>query len=133
VAFSARCILKSFQAFFDLENELGQLTSGLSVAIYLAGFFGFVYWLRLTFIIRRRENSLVISNEEYQTAVYLIAMLCGAVGVFISNIVCNSMFWPQSNEANLVSYAFIQLGFTVMVTGAFYCLSIFDNDKNLLL
>eukprot|EP00597_Dinobryon_sp_UTEXLB2267_P018742 CAMPEP_0201113918 /NCGR_PEP_ID=MMETSP0812-20130820/78106_1 /ASSEMBLY_ACC=CAM_ASM_000668 /TAXON_ID=98059 /ORGANISM="Dinobryon sp., Strain UTEXLB2267" /LENGTH=617 /DNA_ID=CAMNT_0047377495 /DNA_START=109 /DNA_END=1962 /DNA_ORIENTATION=- len=57
-----------------------------------------------------------MSHEEYQSAVYIIAMLCGAIGVFISNFVCHAVQWPQSNEANLVSYAFIQLGFTVMVT-----------------
>jgi len=110
--------LRSYELFFSLS--IGSLCLALSSATYILTIFNFLYWCRLTWSLKRGQNLLAISQEEYFCWVFVLGLAFSSCLAVIATLLWPMPNWQGVKEELLVSYAFGQLGFTVIVTGMLF-------------
>jgi len=96
---------------------MGFLASIMAIGSFITLSMGFIWWLYKTICIRSVDSSITVASlsyEEYQCGVYIFALLVYALGVFV---VPKAEKWQDTKEYTFASYTYLQLVFTVAITG----------------
>mmetsp|Transcript_30754 Transcript_30754/g.42079 ORF Transcript_30754/g.42079 Transcript_30754/m.42079 type:complete len:787 (-) Transcript_30754:184-2544(-) len=117
--FSLRCILEAFEAFLNF-NEGHSLAVRPSLMMFylswLLGVSSLLYWMHLTSKSKGQFSFCSLSHEEYQELIYATTLALAALSALLLNIFFHATTWPNASERLLVSYVFIQLGTSVLLT-----------------
>ena len=115
--------------------------SGKLIA-YLLALTTVISWLYYAFTLKRTLKDYstdkkayfprTFSQDEFTCSLYLFSVVCYIACVNFSDLLTDSTTWQNTNEADLVSYAFLQLGFTVVVTGGLISLLFLPPSYHLL-
>lgn len=89
---------------------LSLITFGLTILILS-------YWTYITRQRQHQRNCFVLTNEEYYSWIFMVALVATFTWATISSQIWPSKNWRVISVSLLVSYSFIQLGFIVIVTG----------------
>ena len=125
------CIMMACGACFKIHGLFNdKLTSvGITLAsiAYIIQFVNFVYWtveivysnLQLrsgseNFKLKHLLN-LNIDNIETTVLLYFAVLICWMVGIFVSNYITDSITWRDTNDDNLISFAYLQIVLSLLI------------------
>mmetsp|Transcript_9907 Transcript_9907/g.13587 ORF Transcript_9907/g.13587 Transcript_9907/m.13587 type:complete len:940 (-) Transcript_9907:315-3134(-) len=120
--FIAYVVLRSFILWFQLPHSWEIVADVLKCSYVILAVPTSITWFYTTFRANMRDSAqgsgqfLSFTHDEYRCAIYIIAILSYLVCIGISDAICNADRWENSGEANLISFAALQLAFTVAVT-----------------
>ena len=66
-----------------------------------------------------KSRKLATISFRFQKVVPVLAFLITAVAALVTNRIFHATVWSEVGEESLVSYAFIQLVYTVFMTGGY--------------
>ena len=115
VIFGARCIIEAYGTLLDTDLSsiqfqgtnifatLSWIIAFAASAIWLAKSWRSVYYRKMSF--------------EIEKVVPVVAFVISCSAALVVNNIFHSTSWPNINQDILVSYAFIQLLYSVFMTG----------------
>eukprot|EP01036_Dinobryon_divergens_P040298 gene40298-53267_t len=112
--FGVRCVFEAYVTLLDFDDTFFRLAGSnifmvLSWAIALvSSIIGlYKFW---------KSNMFGLKSFRFQKVVPVLAFLITAIACLVTNSIFHATTWPEVKEENLVSYAFIQLVYTVFMT-----------------
>lgn len=116
VLFAIRCVLEAHEDIYKFSNS-NTVTS--RIVFYFSLFTGIsclVSWCYLSWkSINITRNG--IFHDTYQGLFFFSTLIVISVLVVVVNTYFKATTWPNANEACLVSYVYIQLVSSVLITG----------------
>ena len=113
--FGVRCVFEAYVVFLNIDDGPFRLAGSnvfmvLSWAIALLSCIIGLYKLKTS-------GKIGWISFRFQKVVPVLAFLITAVASVVTNSIVHATTWPAVGEESLVSYAFIQLVYTVFITG----------------
>ena len=114
--FVIRNVLRLYDAIYDFSPDGKTCIQVVTFVNYILAVLGGSLWFFRT--MKRSSGSIFnLSFKEYQCAIYLNAIFIYSMCTLASDYANNALSWYDANEADLVTYAFVQLFIAVIVTG----------------
>jgi hypothetical protein len=119
VLFAIRCVLEAHENIYKFSNSNTVFARTSRIIFYfsfLTGISCLVSWCYLSWkSINSTRNG--IPHDAYQALVFLSTFIMTSIlGLFV-NTYFKATTWPNANEACLVSYVYMQLVSSVLITG----------------
>jgi len=111
--------LKSCIRCFELLLSLNFGNAGaiLSLITFVLLVFNLIYWAYITRQRQYHRSCFVISNEEYNSWIFMVALVASSSWSIAAGYIFPTKNWHEISVSLLVSYTFIQLGYIVFITG----------------
>jgi len=113
--YGVRCVFEAYITLFDYDDIYFRV-AGSNIFMMLSWIVALVVsiiWLYRIWM----SGKFTGTNFRFQKVVPVLAFVISAVASIAINSIFHASTWPAVNEEILVSYAFIQLVYTVFMTG----------------